>query len=121
MTSVNANISMPLVLHRYILRRAKEGFRSQVTPNQVERALAAAKEELQIVRRQSVVYKMYGRPTKNVLVSDVQCLLDVKHAQRKHGSMMKNRTMHSRLGYGWGLVCMKRVCAPVCSKTTCSQ
>mmetsp|Transcript_4149 Transcript_4149/g.10380 ORF Transcript_4149/g.10380 Transcript_4149/m.10380 type:complete len:92 (-) Transcript_4149:94-369(-) len=57
-------------IREYILRRAKEGFRAQLTGNQSEAAFSAAKEELQVVRRQSVVYQMYGRPTKNVMELD---------------------------------------------------
>lgn len=48
---------------RYILRLTKERFRQPQTQVQ------DAKEQLELVKRQSIVYKLFGRSIKNVLVS----------------------------------------------------
>ena len=55
---------------RYISRRATEGFRAAATnPEQATEALwKRAQEELSVVRRQSIVYGLYSRGIKNVLV-----------------------------------------------------
>lgn len=56
--------------HRYILRRAKDGFRAVMPagPAQAE-ALALAKQELAVTKRQSIVYQLFSSHVKNVLVS----------------------------------------------------
>jgi hypothetical protein len=56
---------------RYILRRAKEGFRSNRSANVEEatKLVALAEKEFEVAQRQSILYGMYGRKVKNVLVS----------------------------------------------------
>ena len=57
---------------RYILRRSREGFRQAAVEKdggKLAQNWQRAVEELDVVRRQSLVYQMYGRKHKNVLVS----------------------------------------------------
>lgn len=57
---------------RYIQRRTKEDFRrlrSVSDPVLLEKALAKGKDDLEVAKRQSLVYKMYARKLPNVLVS----------------------------------------------------
>lgn len=59
-------------LCRYILRRTKYGFQrhaAEKDPAQIDTLVQQAQEELEILKRQSVVYSMYGRKTKGVMVS----------------------------------------------------
>jgi LYR motif-containing protein 4 len=56
---------------RYILRRAREDFRlnaQEANPEKLQQLLKGANEDLEVVKRQSVVYQLYGRKIKNVLV-----------------------------------------------------
>ena len=52
---------------RYILRRCKEEFRSPPSADPVS-SYVHGKQQLDVVRRQSLVYGLYGRKIKNVLV-----------------------------------------------------
>ena len=64
--------SLSIVLHRYIKRRAQEAFRgpkSSADAAAVEQQWQRAKEELEVVKRQSVVYSLYARKHKSVMVS----------------------------------------------------
>ncbi len=61
---------------RYILRRTREGFRA-AAPEQAgaqEALWKLAKEELEVARRQSIVYGLYQRQVKNVLVRGLGAL-----------------------------------------------
>lgn len=58
-------------IREFILRRAKDGFRGSRSSCNAQDLLKAAKEDLEVVRRQSVVYQMYGSTTKNVLEMDM--------------------------------------------------
>ena len=53
--------------HRYILRRCKEEFRSTPSADPIS-SYVHGKQQLDVVRRQSLVYGLYGRKIKNVLV-----------------------------------------------------
>jgi hypothetical protein len=62
----------PHALHRYILRRSKEGFRQAAHESdsaKLQQLWQRASSELEVVKRQSIVYQLYGRKHKNVLVS----------------------------------------------------
>ncbi len=51
-----------------MLRRARDGFRGEVPADKQAELLAQAAKELAVVKRQGVVYSLYGRGVKNVLV-----------------------------------------------------
>lgn len=56
---------------RYIQRRAREGFHDAAKltdPSAVKSLLELGRQELEVVKRQSLVYGLYGRKFKNVLV-----------------------------------------------------
>lgn len=53
---------------RYILRRAKLGFHSNKDSKDAEALVRHARQELALVQRQAVVYQLYGRQAKSVLV-----------------------------------------------------
>lgn len=58
---------------RYIKRRAREYFRKEVPENTVMERLNFAREQLEVVKRQSIVYGLYSRrDLKNVMV----CIAD---------------------------------------------
>ncbi|PNH07589.1 LYR motif-containing protein 4B [Tetrabaena socialis] len=64
-------------LREYIQRRAREGFRessSVADPAVVKSLLQSGRQELEVVKRQSVVYQLFARKFKNVLELD----MDVK-------------------------------------------
>lgn len=57
-------------IREYISRRAREGFRenkSLGSPSEVAAAVEHAKSELAVVKRQALVYNLYGRKLKHVL------------------------------------------------------
>ena len=57
--------------HRYIKRRARERFEEAASVADQAKAkalLAEGKQDLEVVKRQSVVYGLFGRKFKNVLV-----------------------------------------------------
>lgn len=59
---------------RYILRASKESFREGSTLKDaaaVEKAFKHGQEELEVVKRQAVVYNMFSRHIKNVLVGNM--------------------------------------------------
>lgn len=60
-----------MVTHRYILRHTKQSFRSAVSAAgpEAQALMAKAEQDLQVVKRQAVVYSIYSRPILNVLVS----------------------------------------------------
>eukprot|EP00878_Enallax_costatus_P007958 GHUV01008324.1.p1 GENE.GHUV01008324.1~~GHUV01008324.1.p1 ORF type:complete len:114 (+),score=28.29 GHUV01008324.1:158-499(+) len=66
-------------IKHYITRRAKEEFHSLATRSDAaaEAAWQRAKSELDVWKRQSVVYQLYGRKLKNVMELDAA-------AQRHH-------------------------------------
>lgn len=56
---------------RYILRRARDGFRegaAETDPSKLSSLVAHAQEELITLKRQSLVYGLYARPIRNILV-----------------------------------------------------
>jgi hypothetical protein len=61
-------------IREYILRRAKEGFRSNRSANVEEatKLVALAEKEFEVAQRQSILYGMYGRKVKNVLEIDMK-------------------------------------------------
>jgi hypothetical protein len=64
-----------LACHRYVHRRTKEGFRAGqgvTDTNQIEQMWSKAKEEAALVQRQSVVYSLFSRKQKNIMVSQGQ-------------------------------------------------
>ncbi len=74
------------VLRRYIKRRAREGFEESASvtdPSAIKSLLAAGKQELEVAKRQSLVYQLYGRKYKNVLVGDRSGLC--RRGDRKRG------------------------------------
>uniref|UniRef100_A0A061R8E6 Mitochondrial protein of lyr family n=1 Tax=Tetraselmis sp. GSL018 TaxID=582737 RepID=A0A061R8E6_9CHLO len=57
-------------LRHYIKRRAETGFRkhaSDTDPESLKELWSKAKVELEVAKRQSVLYGMYERPQKSVL------------------------------------------------------
>lgn len=63
-------------IREYIKRRVRDGFRELQgvrDAGTVDRAMARGKEELEVVRRQAMVYQLYGRTQKNVLVRGASC------------------------------------------------
>ncbi|GLC41610.1 hypothetical protein PLESTB_000696900 [Pleodorina starrii] len=61
-------------IREYIRRRAKEGFHeaaSVTDPAAVAALLQSGRQELEVVKRQSLVYQLYGRKVKNVLELDL--------------------------------------------------
>ena len=63
---------MALSAYRYILRRAQEDFHinaGQQDATIVQSLWSKALNDLEVVRRQSLVYKLYSRKLKNVMVS----------------------------------------------------
>ncbi|KAG2452468.1 hypothetical protein HYH02_002708 [Chlamydomonas schloesseri] len=61
-------------VREYIQRRAREGFHdgAKLTdPAAVKSLLELGRQELEVVKRQSVVYGLYGRKVKNVLELDL--------------------------------------------------
>ncbi|KAG2490881.1 hypothetical protein HYH03_010798 [Edaphochlamys debaryana] len=62
-------------LRDFIQRRAKESFRESAgvtDPSAVQSLLKRGREELELVKRQSTVYGLYGRKFKNVLELDLK-------------------------------------------------
>ncbi|KAG2424381.1 hypothetical protein HXX76_014590 [Chlamydomonas incerta] len=61
-------------IREYIQRRAREGFHDAAKltdPSAVKSLLELGRQELEVVKRQSVVYGLYGRKFKNVLELDL--------------------------------------------------
>lgn len=61
---------------RYVQRRAREGFvdaRSVTDTAALEQLWQRARQELEVVRRQSVVYSLYARKHKSVMVRRARC------------------------------------------------
>jgi LYR motif-containing protein 4 len=59
-------------IREYILRRSKEDFHlnaGQHDATTVQALWSKALEDLEVVKRQSIVYKLYGRKMLNVMVS----------------------------------------------------
>lgn len=56
-------------LCRYIKRRAREAFSSTPEPSKAAELMAVAKQEMEVVKRQAVVFNLYARKHKNVMVS----------------------------------------------------
>lgn len=58
-------------ISHYIQRRAKEEFHAharEADPAKLQQLVASGKEQLDVVKRQALVYGLYGRKIKNVLV-----------------------------------------------------
>jgi hypothetical protein len=67
-------------LHRYVKRKAREEFRAHMDerdPVALSNLLSKARSDLKVVERQSVVYSMYGRKQRSIMVS-FQCNLQTK-------------------------------------------
>lgn len=61
-------------VREYIHRRAKEAFHEAASvsnPATVSSLIKQAKEELELVKRQALVYALYARRVKNVLELDI--------------------------------------------------
>lgn len=61
-------------VREYIKRRAREGFEESASvtdPSAIKSLIAAGKQELEVAKRQSLVYQLYGRKHKNVLELDL--------------------------------------------------
>ena len=61
---------------RYVKRRTKEEFRThqhEADVQAVESFLTAAKAELEVVKRQALVYQMYARKHKSIMVRAWLC------------------------------------------------
>ncbi|EFJ48483.1 hypothetical protein VOLCADRAFT_74585 [Volvox carteri f. nagariensis] len=61
-------------IREYIQRRAKEGFQEAASITDitaVDALLQSGRQELEVVKRQSLVYRLYGRKVKNVLELDL--------------------------------------------------
>ncbi|GMH37363.1 hypothetical protein BSKO_05236 [Bryopsis sp. KO-2023] len=57
-------------IREYIKRRAREGFEAQrktTQPEAIEAAWKKAKEDLEVAKRQAVVYSLFSRPQKSVM------------------------------------------------------
>mmetsp|Transcript_18768 Transcript_18768/g.55924 ORF Transcript_18768/g.55924 Transcript_18768/m.55924 type:complete len:101 (-) Transcript_18768:128-430(-) len=62
-------------IKEYILRRAREGFREGALakdPAEAAKLLTLARDELAVMKRQSIVYGLYERPIKNVLEIEME-------------------------------------------------
>jgi len=57
------------VICRYIRRRAKEAFSATPEASKAEELMQAARREYEVVKRQAVVFNLYARRQKNVMVS----------------------------------------------------
>ncbi len=60
-----------LAWFRYVRRKAKEGFRAhkgETDAQKLSELLQDAKQELEVVKRQSLVYSMYARRQKSIMV-----------------------------------------------------
>lgn len=59
-------------LREYVKRRARDGFhemKGSTDAQAVSKGIQTAKESLEVIKRQAVVYSLYGRPIKSVIVS----------------------------------------------------
>lgn len=59
-------------LREYVKRRARDGFREMQgiqDAQAADAAYATGKQSVDMIRRQAIIYSMYGRPIKNVIVS----------------------------------------------------
>lgn len=65
---------------RYIKRRTREYFRKEIPEDSIAERLNFAKEQLDVVKRQSIVYGLYSRRgLRNIMVSiTFGCKLKVK-------------------------------------------
>lgn len=61
-------------VREFILRRSKEVFSSPASKEEAAQkaAVTALKDELAVVKRQSVIYGFYGRKTRNVMEIDLK-------------------------------------------------
>lgn len=60
-----------LVCNRYVKRKAREGFRAhqgETDAQTISQLVQDAKAELEVVKRQSVVYGLYARKQKSIMV-----------------------------------------------------
>ncbi|GIL82816.1 hypothetical protein Vretimale_8186 [Volvox reticuliferus] len=72
-------------IREYVQRRAKEGFHEAASitdPVAAESLLQYGRKELEIVKRQSFVYQLYGRKVKNVLELDLAFKPGAKQEER---------------------------------------
>jgi hypothetical protein len=54
---------------RYIRRRAKEAFSATPEASKAEELMQTARKEYEVVKRQAIVFSLYARKQKNVMVS----------------------------------------------------
>ena len=63
---------------RYVLRRTKQDFRAHREDADASGFISEAKDALEVVKRQAVVYSMYARKHKSIMVRLV-CFLLIWH------------------------------------------
>ena len=63
-----------LVYCRYVLRRTKQDFRAHRENADASGFIEEAKDALEIVKRQAVVYSMYARKHKSIMVGHMLLL-----------------------------------------------
>ena len=74
---------------RYIKRRAREAFSTTPEASQVGELMDRARREMDVVKRQSVVFNLYAQKHKNVMVSgNVYCCM---HAYTVYSSIVLMR------------------------------
>lgn len=59
---------------RYVLRRTKQDFRAHREDADASGFLSEAKDALEVVKRQAVVYSMYARKHKSIMVRLIRFL-----------------------------------------------
>ncbi|CAL8467311.1 g6848 [Coccomyxa elongata] len=65
-------------IREYVRRKAKEGFRAhreETDAQKLSGLLQDAKQELEVVKRQSLVYSMYARKQKSIMDMPLERLL----------------------------------------------
>lgn len=61
---------------RYVLRRTKQDFRAHRGDTDASNFIGEAKDALELVKRQAVVYSMYARKHKSIMVRRSTCSPD---------------------------------------------
>lgn len=70
-------------ISHYIQRRAREEFYAharEADPARLQQLVASGREQLEVVKRQALVYGLYGRKIKNVLVRALHTSVCTAHA-----------------------------------------
>jgi len=77
-------------VHRYVKRRAGEQFRQhagEIDAGAAQQLIASAKEQLQLVQRQAIVYTLFARKNKSIMV----CSLMHSSSQCRHLARSRSR------------------------------